>query len=858
MAQMEIRSTDKAVMNFDHDRFFLHLSITLFVLVIGATWFRLFVGVDHTDESLYIAMPYRLWLGDRPLIDEYSVVQLPALLLEPFVQAYIRLTGGTDGIILYFRHLYLVFSIVTAVVVVRVLTRHPKANGLTNSVNGLPLWAALLVGTFCIGFVPFSIFNLGYNELCMGFLEMGTLLLLAAIGRGGHPQARLRFLAGVLHGLAIVAYPTIPPAVAVLAAPLLPWRQWRHPPFIVYPLGLFLGAGWILIFVLRVSAEQLKTAIDYTVFGGGVNRGAGLLKFGPIFADFYHHFPHKGAVLGFAALILILDRLGARQARLGLLLLPAVIATAPLPACYFGSLLFVRNIAFLGTIPFALVVRNPLARKVFLLLWCPGMIAGLVTAWSSGNGAWAFAIGGFLAAVASTILFWIALTAEGQLAARGLFSRLWVPKAAGLIFLASISVLSVLFHTRCAYGELNLVEARVRIDFGPLRGLFTTPEKYDFFRRLYTDVHNLTPRSTILFFDNVPLGYIFTAMRPLVHSLWFPNKFELPLTNRAAVMDYYRRRGATPDYVVKVNNIPLGRTYVYRILYPVDDPLIRLIGTSAYTRIIHNDYFDIFSRCTEDGIQAFDAATRAANQKLFNPIKGFSQIEAGHVWAIDRTAELGVPEISGNQRTEILEFDLSTLASRSIKILAPDGQVQNFNLEPERVRHVELRLAARKLRFETDLPGVDPGNGSQKLFFAVRNLSILVNGQGAPTIEQGLLFPVTGFRASEIDHIWAIDRIAELAIPEITGNQSAEILAFDLSTLNPRSIKVWAPDGQVQNFRLEPRRLQHVEAQISPRKLIFETNFNGVNPGNGDQRKLCFAVANLSIRGVDEVNPANH
>jgi len=95
MAAMEIRSAGKVGLNFGQDRFFLYVSITLFVLVIGATWYRLFIGVDHTDESLYIATPYRLWLGDRPLIDEYSVVQFSGILLEPFVAAYIKFTGGT-------------------------------------------------------------------------------------------------------------------------------------------------------------------------------------------------------------------------------------------------------------------------------------------------------------------------------------------------------------------------------------------------------------------------------------------------------------------------------------------------------------------------------------------------------------------------------------------------------------------------------------------------------------------------------------------------------------------------------------------------------------------------------------------
>jgi hypothetical protein len=596
MGRMETPSEDKSGGDVRHDRFFLYASITLLALVVGVTWCRLFIGVDHSDESFYIAMPYRLWLGDRPLVDEYSVAQFPALLLEPLVGAYIRITGGTDGVILFFRHLYLLLNIITAVAFICVLAKHPKANELPKPLERLPLWAALLIGAFCVGFVPFSIFNLGYNELCMAFLEMGTLLLFSAIGRPDTGQVRRWILAGVLHGLAIVSYPTIPPAVAAFAASLLPWRQWRRPAFLSYPLGLILGGGWSLIFLLGVSAEQLQAAINYTVFEAGQPRNVGLLKFGPIFADFYHRLPNKGMVLILAALILILNRFGIRQARLGLLLLPPVMATAPLPACVFGSLLFVRNMAFLGPIPFALTARNPLARRIFLVLWCPGMISGLITAWSSANGAWNFAIGGYLASVASIVLFWIALTTSGPLTSGGLFAGSWMPKAAGLISVASVIVLSVLFNLRCAYGEVDLAEARRRIDFGPLRGLFTTPEKYNFLYYFCTDLKNLAPRSTILFFDNVPLGYLLTPMRPLVHSLWFPNQFELPMTNRSVVLEYYRRRRETPDYVVQVNTIPFGKTYRYTIRYPVDDPLVRLVGSSAYTRIIHNDYYDIFSK----------------------------------------------------------------------------------------------------------------------------------------------------------------------------------------------------------------------------------------------------------------------
>jgi hypothetical protein len=125
LARMQTRSSVKTCLNFGQDRILLYLSLAFFAFVIGTSWPRLFIGANHTDEAAYIAMPYRLWLGDRPLIDEYWVSQFPAILLEPFVATYIRLTGSTEGIILFFRHIYLVFSIATALVFVCVLAHPP-------------------------------------------------------------------------------------------------------------------------------------------------------------------------------------------------------------------------------------------------------------------------------------------------------------------------------------------------------------------------------------------------------------------------------------------------------------------------------------------------------------------------------------------------------------------------------------------------------------------------------------------------------------------------------------------------------------------------------------------------------------
>jgi hypothetical protein len=407
-------------------------------------------------------------------------------------------------------------------------------------------------------------------------------------------QARRRFLGGLLHGLAVVCYPTLSLGIGVFALLLLPWRQPRWVAFLSYVLGVAMGGGWILAFLLRISREELTRAVGYMLSVG--HQGGGFSKFISIFSDIYLFLPHKGLLLALTAAIVILARFGMGLARLGLLLIPGVLATAPLPAYFFGSLLLMRNIAILAPIPLSLAARNPLAQRVFLRLWCPGMATGLVTAWSSDNGAWNFAIGGFIATFASVILFWIALTQEGQRDVIGTTSCLW--KSAGFLALSSITVLSMFFQQSYAYGEADLADAGVRIDFGPLRGVFASHQKYDFYCRLNNDVASLPSRSTILFFYNMPLGYLITSMRPLVQSLVFPNRLDVPTADPQIAIDYFSRRGATPDYIVKINEIPFGPAYSYKskIIFAPDDPLIRLTDSPLYQRIIHNEFYEIFSR----------------------------------------------------------------------------------------------------------------------------------------------------------------------------------------------------------------------------------------------------------------------
>ena len=141
------------------------LAIAAVVVAAGLTYGRLYYGVDLTDEAFYIAVPYRFVLGAAPLIDETNIVQqTPVVLLYPFVGLWHWLVG-IDGLILYARHLHLLFTLVVGFAVFASLKRL-----LDDAISSVVCAAAAVV------FVPFGIHGLSYNTFASGFFTAGCFL----------------------------------------------------------------------------------------------------------------------------------------------------------------------------------------------------------------------------------------------------------------------------------------------------------------------------------------------------------------------------------------------------------------------------------------------------------------------------------------------------------------------------------------------------------------------------------------------------------------------------------------------------------------------------------------------------------
>lgn len=87
------------------------------VFALGALVHRLRFSADLSDEAFSIALPYRFALGDRPFIDEVSTAQTAGLLLLPFVWLFVKLTGGSAGIVLFVRFVHLFIKAIAAMAV---------------------------------------------------------------------------------------------------------------------------------------------------------------------------------------------------------------------------------------------------------------------------------------------------------------------------------------------------------------------------------------------------------------------------------------------------------------------------------------------------------------------------------------------------------------------------------------------------------------------------------------------------------------------------------------------------------------------------------------------------------------------
>jgi hypothetical protein len=508
------------------------VAAVLATATLALSWLRLFYGVDFTDESFYVALAHRFALGDLPVRDEQNLTQFAGFMVAPFVKLFLWLTGGTEGIVLFMRHLHLAFTAAVGVVVF----------GAARA--ALPWREALLTAAVCLVFVPFNIHGVSYNTLGSGLLTVGCFLLLRA-PQASSPRA-MHAVSGAVHSLMALAYPPLAPLVAIFLFLIATDTAGGRRMAVAYLAGALTAAlipAWMLLQVSWPDLLELRTYLA----GFQGEHGGGLDKWFAIVRGYSTQTPYLPYVLASAALLAVWHRYRPSPLRYLLPFMPLLLGLYSIGANGTTSLYFIVVVAVLGPFVYPFVGSEPFARRLMRVVWVPSFIAGIVTSWSSSNASQNGCIGMFPAALAS-ILFM-------QLALRRLpvTPRRFAVGGSLLALLVPLLVIVPLLRGGYAdyYGEpVQRSQLTHRVQGGPFHGLLTTPGKQVFLERFSRASKPLIrPDDRVMVFNEWPAGYLLAGVRPGVNSVWLPTAPLWVQVNRSATLNYWKRHGNEPTLV---------------------------------------------------------------------------------------------------------------------------------------------------------------------------------------------------------------------------------------------------------------------------------------------------------------------
>lgn len=518
------------------------VAVAVAVVALAFAWHRLFLGVDLIDEGFYVAVPYRFALGARPFVDEMNILQTAAFFSFPFVKVYVWLTGGATGIVLFMRHLYLVWSVLVASVAFLGLKRVVR-------------WEhALLASLVCATLVIATISDLSYNTLGAGLLVIAMGLGARALVGGG----RDRWLAGAgaAQALAALAYPSLlvvlPVSVACLALAARERRRRALRAFVAGACAALLAEALLLA---SFGVANVTRCVRYQLSDWNrLNSDAGPAKLGSVVNGVVGH-------LGLYPMIVVCA-LAVWLAYRRWPIARVVLVLAPLALLPFGEQLVSGGDGFaviygLAAPYFYLFVpAQGRSRATRLLVWgyLPALAAGLVTGYTSAAGWLQMDVGLLPAMVLSGIFLALGLAPrDGDPTAL----RRALP-ALGVACLAGILAVTVVYEYQFLPRAVPYARLSATIRGGPYAGIRATPVRAAYLEQLRADLPRVAGASDrLLIFYQEPAFYLFWPHRVATNSVWISSSKGLNVNDDpgplpAATLAYYARRRTVPDVVLRV------------------------------------------------------------------------------------------------------------------------------------------------------------------------------------------------------------------------------------------------------------------------------------------------------------------
>jgi len=532
----------------------------LLAAALGFTWWRLWRGADLVDEGFSVLVPWRWALGDRPFVDEQNLAQAAGLLSYPFFKLYALVGGGdSTAVVMYGRHLYLVFAVLVAALV------YVAARRLLR-----PEFAACVAAPF-VTILLFETPQLTANSMGAGLLAAGAALGAVYVTGG---RRRYAFASGLAFGFACVAYPTVlftVPFTAVFlafsvgrrAVAMVATGAFLHPPDPDGPPtgprawravsawslgGALVIAPPAVVVVLMAGTANLQRSWDYTLRSArDFGQLAGASKAVDVAADFFVFAGRQWYLVLAAAVVYVVYRQRPRAARWALLGVPAALwLTGTTSGLGVAGAVIAYALAAPYLYLFVAEDRREGGARVLLWVWAPALVVGAMTAYTSSDGFEHAAVGLFPALFASGLFLAWSLEAMGGSA--GGARCLWRPLAG----LAAVVVVTLAFQFQFQQGGVSWADLDRRVSSGPWWGIAVSGEQHDALARFAIDLQAQAGDDDALLVYPRGAGYYLYwpgAVAANTYQLMLP-RASAPLP--ASTLSYYRRHQVAPTVVVRL------------------------------------------------------------------------------------------------------------------------------------------------------------------------------------------------------------------------------------------------------------------------------------------------------------------
>lgn len=509
--------------------------------------FRVFFCVATLDEAFNVGQAFRAMQGNRYLVENWDYFQTGDSFLTPFLFVFYKITGSTDGIILYSRAVFIVLQALQAIFMYKILSRFFEKD--------IALYSVFILETA----VQFLLFYMWYDNWEVYFRLIGLFLIFYAVSSSDRISSKrallLIFLAGVSHACMVYSYPTTIIVYLVVMGLLFAYKRKQSPKIHnLYVLFYILGAAFVflifLLYVLKIGVKNLFVFNDVMAEAGLSSTGReGFFSLPSLLSNTALFFTEnlKCYAIGLIVyavdiLVLVLLRNNPKRALIFLVVM-LLGGLVQIEYGVAGSL----NIGFFMTYlsfyvpPLYFLVREKTDKRehykdLIVIVMVSSYVAGIAYSYTALKGSLKFACGARPCAV-------IALLLIGEVLKQNCTVK--ISKTAFSVLATVLMAINIFHIFGYSFEGTAPFKCDTMINHGIFKGLLDTSENAQRYETIYKDMAEARRESdkTIACGPYAMEFYLMTDLKPNAANLWDPNNTDL-------TFKYYKTYYGEPDIVV--------------------------------------------------------------------------------------------------------------------------------------------------------------------------------------------------------------------------------------------------------------------------------------------------------------------